>query len=279
MRAVLVAVVLLIAPLAHAGERLALASFRTLGEQMTEPTRGALRLSLTGGLAAAGFEVVADEEQTQKLRTVPGLAGCETSACLKRLGEVLGVKAALKAQIEMIGSSRYLTSLTLIDTESGRELARIDDTCEVCTLSEANDSVSNAAAALKAKLEPPRAPPPVTPPPALVATPEPGPSKLTLALRYGGIALLGVGLVGMVVGFAELGIDHSRQCTVPPGFLDCPTRVDTRNGQIFGFVTGSLGLAAGAVATWLGWRKPRRSMAIAPTFSPQHAGASLLVTW
>jgi hypothetical protein len=262
------------APLAHAGERLALASFRTLGEHMTEPARGALRLSLTGGLAAAGFEVVGDEEQTQRLRGVPGLAGCETAACLKRLGEVLGVKNALKGQIEMIGTSRYLTSLSLIETETGREIARVDDTCEVCTLAEANDAVSNAAAALKAKLEPPRVPAPPAVAAVTAPAPEPPPSKLTLALRWGGVALLGVGAVGLIVGFAELGIDNSRACTPPAGFTDCPTRVDTTNGQIFGFVTGGLGLAAGAVATYFGWRRTHRAMALAPTVTPRFAGAT-----
>jgi len=274
---------LLAAPVARAGERLSLASFRTLGEHMTEPARGALRLSLTGGLAAAGFEVIADEEQTQKLKSAPGLAGCETTTCLKRLGELLGVKQALKAQIEMIGTSRYVTSLALIDTESGREVARVDDTCEVCTLSEANDAISNAAAALKAKLEPPRAPP-VAPTVTVVTAlpPEPPPSKLTLALRYGGIALLGVGVVGMVVGFAELGIDHSRACdpmSAGPGFTNCPTRVDTKNGQIFGFVTGGVALVAGAVATGIGWHRKQRSVTVAPSLTPRFAGAAIAVTY
>jgi hypothetical protein len=257
VRAFLVGVILFAALPARAGEKVALASFRTLGEHMTEPARGALRLSLTGGLAAAGFEVVPDDEQTLKLKTVPGLAGCETATCLKRLGEVLGVKDALKAQIEMIGSSRYLTSLALIETETGRELARVDDTCEVCTLSEANDAVSNAAAALKAKLEPPRVAPPPQPVVAAAVTdqPPPKPGKLTLALRYGGIALLGVGVVGLIVGFSELGIDGSRTCTVPPGFLDCPGRVSTKDGQIFGFVTGGIGIAVGTVATIIGWKR------------------------
>jgi hypothetical protein len=261
---------------AHAAERVALASFRTLGEHMTEPARGALRLSLTGGLAAAGFDVVPDEEMTLKLKSVPGLAGCETTTCLKRLGEIVHARAALKASIEMIGTSRYLTTLQLVDTESGRELARVDDTCEICTLSEANDAVSNAAAALKAKLEPPRAAPaPAPQPTAVVTAPSPPPpDRSTLAMRYAGFALLGVGAVGFIVGFAELGVDHSRACTPPPGFVDCPQRVDTSVGQAFGFVTGALGVSSGAVLTYFGYRKPR-TLSLAPSLGPRSAGATL----
>jgi hypothetical protein len=263
-------------------ERIAILSFKTLGEQLPDQARGPMRSSLSGGLASAGFEVVADEEVARQLSKASGLAGCETSACMRRLGELVGAAYVVKASVEVVGNARYVITLQVVSTADGQEIARVDDVCEVCTLVEANDSLSNAAAALKAKLRPKAIVGGTVAgaaPSTLVETPPPA-RKPNWALRGAGLGLLGVGVIGFIIGFAELAVDGNPDCTARPPAIQCPERIDSSAGQAFGFVIGSLGVAAGTVLTVLGWRPTQSTrLSIAPILSPSTAAMQLRLSF
>ena len=57
-------------------EKVAVASFKMTGVELPDTARAALRASLTGGLAAAGFEVLTDDALARAIKDAPGLAGC-----------------------------------------------------------------------------------------------------------------------------------------------------------------------------------------------------------
>jgi len=261
-------------------ERIAILSFKTLGEQLPDQARGPMRSSLSGGLASAGFEVVADDEVTRQLSKSAGLAGCETSACMRRLGELVGAAYVVKASVELVGAARYVITLQVVATADGQEIARVDDVCEVCTIVEANDSLSNAAAALKAKLRPKELHAAANPATSNIGEVAPPPRKPNWVLRGVGLGLLGVGVIGFIVGFSELAVDGNRDCAVRPPNKDCPQRIDSTGGQAFGFVLGSVGVAAGTVLTVLGWRPTKSTkLSLAPLFTPSTAALQLRLSF
>jgi hypothetical protein len=260
---------------AIAAERVAVGALQIQGD-ISDSGRLRIRQNLSGGLASAGFEVVPDAEVAQAVQKSSGLAGCDTTACLKKLGEVLGVQRVVKANVELIGTARYVINLQLLTVADGQIAAKVEDTCEVCTLVEANDAISNAAAALQSQVAPPRTGPKVETP-AIVAGPPPRPTTRQWVMRGVGIGLLALGLGGVIVGIAEAAVNGSRDCTPMAGFTNCPQRIDSTAGIAFGFVTGAVFLAGGAALTYLGWRPVRRAVALVPSVGPQ--GASVQLTW
>lgn len=111
--------------------------------------RGQLDRSLAGGLYAAGYEVVGRDEVAEKLRGAPELVGCLTTTCLERIGALVGASRFVRAHVETAGAA-YTFELELLGAEaSGAVLRRVERHCAVCTIAEANDEMSRAAAALR----------------------------------------------------------------------------------------------------------------------------------
>ncbi len=149
-RGVVVAVALLaLTGRAHAADekRVAVLEIAIEGDAPPE-LRAQLEKSLDGGLYAAGFEVVTHAEVTKKLKTAPELAGCTSTTCLDRLGKLLHVTRFVRARVEASGAA-YQFELELLGAEvAGGVVNRVDRSCSVCTIAEANDEMSRAATAL-----------------------------------------------------------------------------------------------------------------------------------
>lgn len=116
--------------------------------------RTQLDRSLAGGLYAAGYEVVGREAVAEKLRAAPELVGCVTTTCLERVGTIVGAEHFVRVRVNASGAA-YTLELELFGVviagaqrQSYGLSRRLERTCPVCTISEANEELSRAAAAL-----------------------------------------------------------------------------------------------------------------------------------
>jgi hypothetical protein len=148
MRRALAIVCLLCAPaIAEDRERVAVLSVEIEGDAPPELRRD-LEKSLDGGLYAGGFDVIRRAEVEKKLRSAPELRGCASTTCLQRIGMLVGVEHFVRARIEAAGGG-YTAELQLLGADApGGVITRVERSCPVCTLAEANDMVSSAAAQL-----------------------------------------------------------------------------------------------------------------------------------
>lgn len=261
---------------AHAAgrERVAIAVFNVTGEPIAEEQRAKLRTSLRGGLAA-GFEVVPDAE-VERAVTERGVVGCDTIACLRSIGDAVMVRRVVKATIEVIGSAHFSTTLELIDLGEGKSIATSNDDCTACNMTEVNDGLSNAAAALKMQLEgSPAAASPAAPPATPVETPAPHRTLyLTLAALSG--ALFAASVVTLAVSAAY----HDKAtCDASfPSSERCPTRYNSTPGMVIGSIGAPLFGAAAAVLAWRALRKPAR-VAVFPSLGAGAAALDLHIRW
>lgn len=102
--------------------------------------------SLTGGLAAGGLVVIDAKKVEATLKPHAGLQGCETTVCLRRIGMLLQVPLCGKATVEMSGTTTFRIEVVLTASNTGKQIARVERRCELCTLKEARESLSQAAA-------------------------------------------------------------------------------------------------------------------------------------
>jgi hypothetical protein len=117
--------------------------------------RTQLDRSLAGGLASVGWEVISRESCMEALRDTPELMGCVSTTCLDRIGEIVGARRFVRARIEAQGDSFELELELLGADVDGGVIQRREGSCAVCTLTEANDAISEIAAQLSAEEKPP----------------------------------------------------------------------------------------------------------------------------
>jgi len=171
--------------------------------QVEGSTSPALALQLQDGfvlgLVRAGVQVVDPVDAGRRLESKPELARCDSSPCLKSIGQLLDVKYLVRVKVEVSGNS-YKAVGRIFSTEGASPaalpLANKSKSCDVCTVAEARDVMLRLADALKVYLEESaQTPLPVTPvePPA----PPPKLAGPVMAAMLGGVA--------MAVGAAVLG--------------------------------------------------------------------------
>lgn len=246
----LAAAILLHAAGAGAGQRLAIASFRLSGERTSEPLRAKFENSLVGGLTAAGFDVVPPEEAAEKLANARGLAGCDTTACIRHLAVMLGVRFLVRASVDAVGATTFVVTVEMVDGGTGKQLDRRESTCSVCTLKEANDALSAAAAAIHPLrlLAAPAAPAVTVPaPPSVVAAPPVAPARRPFRLLAAGAA--GVGALLLGAGIVELALDGRERSSRfgADGTLSVQRWSTGAGGIVFTTVGAALFVAAGAL--------------------------------
>jgi hypothetical protein len=103
----------------------ALTSFEVTGKEASAPLKSRLRASLIAGMGQAGYDVL-DTPQ-------PG----------KRHKQ-------LHVKVELVGSSTFGIAVELRDAD-GKPLAKVSDSCQVCTVTEAAEVVQGAPALLRMK--------------------------------------------------------------------------------------------------------------------------------
>ena len=248
-------------------ERVAVAVFALSGQPLSEEAQAKLRASLRGGLGAAGFEVASDAE-VDKAVAAGGLAGCDTLSCLRRIGELVQAPRALKISIEVLGNTHVVSELSLIDLSDGKVAASAKDNCDVCTMKEVNDGLSNAAAALRMQLPVAAAPAPVAAAAPTAATtvvqapPEASPRRA-----------LWIGLAGASAGLAAASVVSLGVAGAYDGRSDCHglmanERCGLRVNGLPGIVIGAIGLPVFAVATgifaWKAAKAAPRRVSLAP---------------
>jgi len=268
------ALVLLAGGAASAGKpRIAVLSLTV--EKASPEVREKLDAAVAGGLGASGADVVDAAEMARKI-AARGTGACRTSSCLAGLAQETGARYLVRGAVDVDGRS-YVVHLEMVDGATGNVIEEREDRCEVCTESEAYDTVGMSASALKAAVSKRRAAPdqrtgaaapsspaktslapqPIgslasaSPPPAA----EPGVAIMTAPGRPAPepprsyalpIAALGAGVAALGVGVFLIAINGEGTCTHNPGVL-CERQYRTRTG---GIALSGLGvLAAGLGAT------------------------------
>jgi TolB-like protein len=197
------AVVMLAAGAAEARVRLAVADFEVSGGDSP-----ALALQLQDGfvqgLVRAGVQVFDTVDTTKKLEGHPELQHCDTSACLKAIGQQLDVRYVVRVRVEVAGNS-YKTVARVFSTEGSAPaslpISTKSKTCDVCTVVEARENLVRLADMLRPQIEEPAAAAPATP-----VAPSAKPPSTTMPI----VAAM-AGALSVAVGFAILGSNGS--CT------------------------------------------------------------------
>jgi hypothetical protein len=180
---------------AEARVRLAIAEFQIEGGASP-----ALSLQLQegfqNGLVRSGIQVVDAAETAKRLDAHPELQHCDTSACLKALGQLLDVRYVARVRVDAAGNT-YKAVARVFSTEGASPpelpVTTKSKTCDVCTVAEARETLLRLADTLRPQIEEPFPTTPLGP-----ATPPPPPS---IAMPIVG-AMLGV--LTVAAGFAVL---------------------------------------------------------------------------
>ena len=61
-------------------------------------------------LERAGIDVLDSTDVAKRLAGAPELLGCETSPCLKRTGDLLGVPFVIRVKVDNVGNSYKMTA-------------------------------------------------------------------------------------------------------------------------------------------------------------------------
>jgi hypothetical protein len=191
-------------PSRGARPRLAISEFALEGDGQSPALGMQLRDGLLIGLVREGIDVIDSTDVTKQLATARELEGCETSPCLKRLGELLAVRYLIRVKIGLAGNS-YRMTVRLFSTEGAAPaalpLAALSRACDVCTVNEAREHMIRLAEGVRVQLDQSAAPPPSAPPPAPLP---PRSRKPAFVLLAAGIAAIMGGAV-LVASGPEMG--------------------------------------------------------------------------
>ena len=222
------------------------------------------------GLAAGSESEVLSGAETRS-RLGEDLLGCSGQApCLPRATSALRANRVVATEITVAGKS-YTIALRLYDGQ-GRELTHADDLCEICTVREADEAVTKAAARLAAvartfpveptaerEREKPRTaeksrPTPAPPPPPPTPSPMQEPPARTAApvvkeqhrfpWRPLAFTSLAIGIVGLAAGIPLIVIDGRPTCDAPDPVHQCKEVYNTLAGGATLAALGGLGLVA-----------------------------------
>jgi hypothetical protein len=184
-----------LAPAAQARARVSIPEFQLEGGP---PPALALQLQdgFVLGLVRAGVQVLDPSDTAHKLEAHPELQHCDSSPCLKAIGQALDVGYVIRVKIDVAGNS-YKGVVRLFSTEGAAPavlpLATESKSCEVCTVAEARSTMLKLADAIRSHIDEPPAPPPPLPPPA----PPPAPPHVAapMLLAMSGLLAVAAGAV------------------------------------------------------------------------------------
>jgi len=271
---------------------------------LTKPTAAPELRDRFQDAVARGFgdEALGAAEMRLRIGASDEMLGCMSSGpCVARIAQNLHVDRLIASEIDVNGKD-YVIKLRLLDAV-GRELAKVDEPCDVCTIKEADEATARAAGKLAAaaKALPPETPPAVaetppapppkvetppppkveTPPPAVATTPpaatEPTPApvheKKMFPWRAVAITSLVVGVVGIAVGAPLVAIDGNPTCNSPNPRTSCPDVYNTMGGGATMLTLGIAGVAASGVLFYLDHRARKNATTV--TLLPTQGGAYL----
>ena len=237
---------------------------------------------------------------------VEDVATCGGSGvCALHAAAALHVDRVVATDVTISGKD-YTIHLIMADA-AGREIARAEEPCDICTLKEADEAAARAAARLMltARSNPmvaPTTPPPVEPPPLKPIEPTPpvsaqpattttppaepvppsamaAPVKEKKSFPWRGMAIgsLVVGVVGIAIGAPLLAIDGQPTCNSPNPKTSCPNLWNTAGGGAALVTLGVLGVAAGTALFVVDYTVRHRTTRV--TVAPTLGGAMLTSQW
>jgi hypothetical protein len=174
----------------------AISEFALDGDDASAAMTWQLQDGFVLGLVRGGIDVLDAEDVAKKLAEAPELEKCETSPCLKRLGEALAVPFVIRVRISVAGNSYKMTA-RLFSTEgiapAALPLAAQSRPCDVCTVAEAREQMIRLADSVRHPIEeiygpPPR--PPASPAPRSLVAPLAGVAASVTAVVAGTILLI-----------------------------------------------------------------------------------------
>ena len=178
---------------AAAKVRVAVPDFKVEGDR-TPALALQLQDGFVLGLVRSGIQVIDPIDVGRKLEGHPELADCDSSPCLKTVGDILAVKYVIRVKVDVAGNG-YKMIARLFSTEGAMPAAlpisTKSRTCEVCTVAEARDYMLKLADAIKPDLDEPAIV--VVAAPAVQAAPRPSPLPPLLA-AMGGLLTVGIGV-------------------------------------------------------------------------------------
>lgn len=122
----------------------------TLG--VSDTTGDTFETSIEQALAAVNVPVVRSRVVREKLAASDFVHGCEFGPCLRAVGRATGLERVLTARIEGAGKS-YSVVVSLVETEEGRLLSQVAQSCPVCTVEEAISTATRAVVELVTRRE------------------------------------------------------------------------------------------------------------------------------
>jgi hypothetical protein len=260
--------------------------------------------ALGRGLSGPDLEVVPSAEVRMRLGMSEELAGCAGAGpCAARAATALRADRLVASEIAVFGKD-YTVRVWLLDS-AGRETSKLEDTCDVCTVKEAEDAVARAAGKMASLIRsapaaataappppppkpveaPPPAPPraaapaPATPAPAAAAAPGPTttapatPERRGFPWRAVAISSAVLGVVGLAVGIPLLAIDGDPTCDAPNPRKNCPEVWNTAGGGAALVTLGVGGLVASGVLFYLDYRSRHRPHVPTVSLFPTSGGA------
>ena len=255
--------ILLLQNVASARPRAVLAAL-DLDASATPALRARAKEQIEQGLAATGYDVVSAAPLSI------ALAGCRTSGCMRDIGSALGVNAILIAAVIPRGESSAI-ELHLFDGQTGVELARLNELCDLCGESELVEHLGIAASAVRARAAVPS---------------EPRPSSIVPGIATGaaGAAMIGVSVYLLRInGRGACGAGDTPVYPDPNAVIRYPDPSnhddfvcrDLYRTEAAGIVGLGLGAAAVALGTVLIVRARHQSIQLVPSST----GASLAMAF
>ncbi|HEY2900636.1 MAG TPA: hypothetical protein VGL59_08685, partial [Polyangia bacterium] len=108
------------------------------------------------GFVRAGLQVLDPVDTARRLEAKPELGRCDSSLCLKAIGQLLDVKYVARVKIEVAGNSYKMVGRVFSTegpTPAALPVATKSKSCDVCTVTEARDIMLRLADALRVYIE------------------------------------------------------------------------------------------------------------------------------
>ncbi len=149
--------------LTTAHPQVALTEFDLEGEGASPALALQLQDGFVVGLFRAGIPVLDPVDVARRLPKNPELQRCDTSPCLKNLGQLLDIRFVMRVKVSLTGNS-YKMAVRLFTTEGAVPAALPVEAqsrfCDVCTVTEAREVMIRLADGIKKPLDEAPTPPP-----------------------------------------------------------------------------------------------------------------------
>ena len=207
------------------------------------------------GFVRAGLQVLDPVDTGRRLEAKPELGRCDSSLCLKAIGQLLDVKYIARVRIDIAGNSYKMVGRifsTEGPTPAALPVATKSKSCDVCTVAEARDIMLRLADALRVYIED------ATPAPAAPAPPPPPPPSLTgpvMAAMAGALtAAAGFAVLASIGSCNSTGCSENRFRSTAGGVMIGAGVAVAATGTYVTIVRAKERGAPTGVAVALGWR-------------------------